>query len=131
MAKIKEETLAQIVDIYNEEGRKAAYDFIDTYGIKQPYAVMKRIKNHPNYSYDAVSDHYTSQLKSNTDEIFMSMDELCSPLEEKGRQSNKIELVTKRTREMEKLIQELLGDRLLELSKYITLESSSKTMVIV
>jgi hypothetical protein len=31
---------------------------------------------------------------------------------------------------MEKLIQQLLGDRLLELSKYITLESSSKTMII-
>jgi hypothetical protein len=35
-----------------------------------------------------------------------------------------------RTGAMEKLIQDLLGDRLLELSKYITLESVSKTMII-
>ena len=31
---------------------------------------------------------------------------------------------------MEKLIQELLGDRLLELSRYISLDSLSKTMII-
>ncbi len=32
--------------------------------------------------------------------------------------------------EVKKLIRELLGERLLELSRYITLDSSSKTMMI-
>ncbi|WMJ77201.1 MULTISPECIES: hypothetical protein [unclassified Sedimentibacter] len=31
---------------------------------------------------------------------------------------------------MKKLIHDLLGDRLLELSRYITLESSSRSMII-
>jgi hypothetical protein len=45
-------------------------------------------------------------------------------------QPAKKNLSVTRPDDMEKLIQQLLGDRLLELSKYITLESSSKTMII-
>lgn len=41
-----------------------------------------------------------------------------------------IQKIDNRSIAMEKLIQDLLGDRLLELSKYIILESSSKTMMI-
>lgn len=130
MAKIKDDNLAQIAQVYNEKGRNAAYELIDTYGIKQPYAVMKRIKKHPDYTYDKVNDFYKYQKKSESEEIFMSIEELCSPLPENSRYSENREVMKTRTTEMENLIQELLGDRLLELSKYITLESSSKTMII-
>lgn len=55
----------------------------------------------------------------------MSMEELCSPVN-----IEQIQKIDNRSIAMEKLIQDLLGDRLLELSKYIILESSSKTMMI-
>lgn len=37
---------------------------------------------------------------------------------------------TDKSKEMEKLIQELIGDRLLELSRYISINSISKTLII-
>jgi hypothetical protein len=53
------------------------------------------------------------------------MDELCSPVASPRNMQ-----AESRPDEMEQLIRELLGDRLLELSRYITLESSSRTMII-
>lgn len=44
--------------------------------------------------------------------------------------SSEKQMINSRPSEMEKLIQELLGTRLLELSRYISLDSSSKTMMI-
>jgi hypothetical protein len=58
------------------------------------------------------------------------MDELCSPISQKNVHHSGKQGVDERPVKMEKLIQELLGDRLLELSKYITLDSSTKTMMI-
>lgn len=131
MAKIEDNKLIEITQIYNEQGRKAAYHLMTSvYEIKHPYAVMKRIRKHPKFTYDNVNDTYHYLEKTGAEEIFMSMDELCSPTQVKyGQLQQKVE-INNRTAEMEKLIQELLGDRLLELSKYITLESSTKTMII-
>jgi len=131
MAKIEDSKLVEIAQIYNNQGRKAAYHLMESvYGIKHPYAVLKRIKKHAKFTYDNVNDCYQFQENSNTEEIFMSVDELCSPVQMHHQQTQQNDVFSSRTTEMEKLIQELLGDRLLELSKYITLESSTKTMII-
>ena len=125
MAKIKESELINIAQIYNNEGRQAAYKLIRSHEIKQPYAVLKRMKKHPNFIYDKGKDNFIYQDKAHSDDVFMSMEELCSPVN-----IEPIQKIDNRSIAMEKLIQDLLGDRLLELSKYIILESSSKTMMI-
>ncbi len=126
MSKIKDKELLNIAEIYNEKGRDAAYTFIEDQGIKYPYAVIKRMKNHATLIYKKETDTFSFQEKVESDAVFMTMDELCSPaVTEKKEQP-----INHKTVAMEKLIQDLLGDRLLEPSKYITLDSSSKTMMI-
>lgn len=126
MHKIKDKELGSIVQMYNDEGRQAAFALIKSYGIKQPYAVLRRMKKHPNFDYEKETDTFVYQDNPSSNDVFMSMEELCPT----GQSKQKTPTADHRSVAMEKLIQELLGDRLLELSKYITLESSSKTMII-
>lgn len=122
MSKIKDAELISIVQKYNNEGRVAAYELISNHGIKYPFAIIKRIKNHPKFVYDKDSDSFTYQENSNKDNVFLSMEELCSHVSIEPEYHQKNRMLGNRTEAMEKLIQELLGDRLLELSKYIILE---------
>ncbi len=126
MSKINDKELLNVAKIYNENGREAAYAFIEDYGIRYPYAVIKRMKNHVNFIYEKESDTFSFQKKVESDAVFMTMDELCSSVVTE----KKAQPVDNRNVAMEKLIHDLLGDRLLELSKYITLDSSPKTMMI-
>jgi hypothetical protein len=126
MSKIKDNELLSIAEVYNKNGREAAYASIEGHGIKSPYAVIKRMKNHPNFIYEKETDTFSFQGKSESDAVFMTVDELCSQVVT----VKKTKSVDDRTVAMEKLIQDLLGERLLELSKYITLDSPSKTMMI-
>jgi hypothetical protein len=126
MRKVNDEGLLKVVQTYNDEGRLAAYDLLrDHYGVKKPYYVLKRIQKNPMFEYDKEKDCYQIHDESKTDGLFMSMDELCSPVASPRNMQ-----AESRPDEMEQLIRELLGDRLLELSRYITLESSSRTMII-
>lgn len=58
----------------------------------------------------------------------MSMDELCSTSESKHAGNKRIDTDNKSN--MDKLIHELIGDRLLELSKYITMAASDRVVFI-
>ena len=72
----------------------------------------------------------TNQSISETAEsVFMSMDELCSTSESKHA-GNKIIDTDNKSKAMDKLIHELIGDRLLELSKYITMDVSDRVVFI-
>jgi len=126
MSKINADDLIGIAQLYNNEGREVAYEFISNKGIKYPYSVIKRMKTNPKFTYNKDTDSFKEQSKAHSDDVFMSMQELCSPVSIEP----KIHKADNRTEAMEKLIQDLLGDRLLELSKYITLESISKKIII-
>lgn len=132
MAKVSNEELIKVVQIYNDEGRSAAYDFLrNQYSVKNPYFVIKRISNDPRFEYDQEKDHFLIHSQVDPSDVFISMEELCSPVvTEHYQPSEKQKMSGSRSAQMEKLIQELLGDRLLELTKYISLDSSSKTMMI-
>jgi|LGOV01.1.fsa_nt_gb hypothetical protein len=131
MSKVNNEELIKIVQIYNDEGRSAAYDLLRSqYGVKNPYFVMKRIDKNPKFEYNQDNDCYQIRSETKVDDVFMSMEDLCSPVLPKHIKSSEKQLIDNRPIEMEKLIRELLGDRLLEFSRYIILDSSSKTMVI-
>lgn len=133
MMKVPEQDLLQIAAIYNNEGRTAAYDYVRShYSIKQPYFLIMRLKDH--YEYDENADRFdvedTNQVPEN---LFMSMDELCQAA--KGNSlivsgNNQSEPRVNRTEAMEKLVKELISDRLLEISRYVTVDSLSKTVLI-
>jgi hypothetical protein len=66
---------------------------------------------------------------SDSDNVFMSMEELCTPAVTQSQHQATIKMDS-RPEAMEKLIQELIGDRLLEIRRYVTLDSLSKTLII-
>lgn len=130
MSKVNDQELMRVAQTYNENGRLAAYELLSTYGIKYPSSVIKRLKNHSNFVYDNMTDRFEICEHATGDKVFMSLDDLCSPVAITNQSKDNRSKIEMRTGAMEKLIQDLLGDRLLELSKYITLESVSKTMII-
>lgn len=131
MGKVRVEDLKKLAELYNSEGKGAVYALLRSqYGVKNPYYVLKRMCEHPELSYDEANDDFKINKVNNEDKIFMSMDELCSPVIAKqiGNDSHIKQDV--RPIAMEKLIHELIGDRLLELSKYITIDSLSKRIIV-
>lgn len=62
--------------------------------------------------------------------MFMGIEELCTPMVPQSARLQTEPSTDPRPEAMEKLIRELIGDRLLELSRYVALDSLSKTMII-
>ena len=108
---IGEETFPKIIEQYNSGGKTAAYDYLRSeYGIKHPYFVINRIKECGKYLYDADTDHFSGIDTSVADGVFMDLDELCGTTAVAAvRQPD---------------------PRLLTLSRYITLDSSTRTILI-
>ncbi|WMJ77200.1 MULTISPECIES: hypothetical protein [unclassified Sedimentibacter] len=70
-----------VVQAYNDGGRATAYNLLRSqYGIKNPYFVMKRIEKNPKFVYNNENDRYLLHDESQTDDVFMSMEKLCSPM---------------------------------------------------
>lgn len=67
---------------------------------------------------------------SGTDSVFMSIEKLCTPMVSQSAKLQTEQSADPRPEAMEKLIRELIGDRLLELSRYVALDSLSKMMII-
>ena len=127
---IKKDLFPEIVERYNTDGKSAAYDHLRSrYGIKNPYFVMNRIRACGKYIYDPKSDRFSETGISRADDVFMNLDELCGATAT-AVNNPASEHVADRTMAMEKLVHELLSDRLLTLSKYITLDSSTRSILI-
>ena len=127
---IGEEAFPKIIEQYNIGGKTAAYDYLRSqYGIKHPYFVMNRIRESGKYSYNADTDHFSGSDTSTADNVFMNLDELCGTTAHADiRRSGSV--TAPRPASMEKLIHELISDRLLAVSRYITLDSSTGTILI-
>lgn len=109
-----------IVDTYNSLGKQAAVKFvIDTYGIRYDTAV-KRLRKESEYIYNQRRDRYV--LKSESDSPFLSLEEL-----ETG---NQLEMPKKQTIDTNEIVLNLIKDKFFEISKYITLEQSSKKILL-
>ena len=129
-AMIAESMFPEIVKVYNSQGKTAAFDMIRSkYGIKRPYFVIRRIKRSDNYEYDEETDRFSGGPISTADGVFMNLDELCGVRTEDyaGTSADSSE---KQLPAMEKLVNELINDRLLTLSRYISLDTSSRTVLI-
>lgn len=127
---IDEEMFPEIVKQYNSGGRTAAYDYLrSSYGIKQPYFVIRRIQKSDGYTYDPDTDRFLEQDKSESDSVFMDLEELCSHSVVATERPTACTTDT-RSATMEKLVHELISDRLLALSRYVTMDSSTRTILI-
>ena len=131
MIKINKQELRLLAERYNSDGKQAMYAFLQTeYGIKNPTCTFKRMKKHTELGSNPETDRFLFDNKScaSEDKVFMTIDELCAP--NKNTQDNPFKKRTDNSEEMEKLIHELIGERLLELSRYISINSISKTLII-
>lgn len=121
---------SEIVDCYNREGKTAAYDLLRSkYGSKNPYFVIKRIKRCGAYTYKAETDQFIGTETEKSDDVFMGLDEFCGTALSRRPEPEKIQ-TDNRAAAMERLVHELINDRLLTLSRYITIDSSSRTVFI-
>ncbi len=130
MKMVEEKDFPEIVEIYNLSGRKAANAHIRSrYSLKNPWSVIARIRKTPGYEYDKNNDRFIIPFKHNEEQIFMSIDDLCN---NEDKYVNKVsrEVNAKTDLSMDKLIHELISDRLLELSRYVKLETSSRKILI-
>ena len=127
---IREDAFPRIIEEYNSGGKTAAYDYLRShYGNRHPYFVINRIKECGKYSYDADTDRFAETITSDTDSVFMDLDELCNRTALSSERQ--AETVTDpRPAAMERLVHELISDRLLTLSRYITLDSSTRTILV-
>ena len=122
--RIKDDELKELARLYNDEGKEHLYNLLrDRYEIKNPYFVFQRMKNKADLEYDPEQDCF--RIESGPEEP-----ELCSPMVPRHVMSDKEHISASRPEAMEKLVRELIGDRLLELSRYVALDSLSKTMII-
>lgn len=132
MAKIHDEELKQLALVYNKEGRGHLYELLkERYEIKNPYFVFARMRNKAELGYDAERDCFCIQpVPVETDDIFMGIEELCTPVVPQRVTATVEQISGSKPEAMEKLVRELIGDRLLELSRYVIWDPLSKTMIV-
>lgn len=82
------------------------------------------------YTYDPDSDRFFDGTSGCVDGVFMDLDELCGTAMTKFPTKAAEPVIDSRPAEIEKLVHELISDRLLTLNRYITLNSSAKTILI-
>ena len=127
MIKINNQELRLLAEKYNSDGKQAMYVYLQSeYGIKNPTCTFKRMKKHPELGYHPETDRFLPDVNftESEDKVFMTIDELCAS--NKNVKVSPVEQQPDKSKEMEKLI----GDRLLELSRYISINSISKTLII-
>ena len=124
---VSELEFPNIVNYYNDNGRKATYAMIQaTYGIKQPRHLILRIRNTGIFPFDEERDRFEiTDNKTAEDALFLNLDTLCSS---QSSDTSKEHTSEPNNITMENLIHELISDRLLMLSRYITMDIASRTI---
>ncbi|SDX61343.1 hypothetical protein SAMN04488579_10488 [Eubacterium barkeri] len=81
-------------------------------------------------SCDKEKDCFAIEGMPSSEAVFLSMEELCAPIFPQHVTTQAQQEVDSRPAAMDKLIWELIGNRLLELSKYVTMDSLSKRVIV-
>lgn len=112
-----------IIKTYNEEGSRAAVVLLETrYGMKNPYSFLKRMKLNKEYQYNQSEDKFSAVMK--IDGLFLGLDELCN----KPKTTPLVTHNTARQPSLPALMQELMQEKLLELTKYVQLNRAMNTV---
>lgn len=110
------------VNIYNNEGRESAERYLlDEYNMNL-IAFFRRIKQETNYNYKRKEKQFVL-----SDAGFLSIDDLCA---DKSVTKTSELLTAPAVNTFEQLLFELMKDKLEEISKYIKLETSSKSVTV-
>ena len=118
----------EIIYIYNTEGAKAACEFVRMqFGVKNPWCVLKRMKDGNKFHYDAERDRFLTDEPDAEPNPFLSLDELCQPSVMLPGTSTR---VADSSIDLEVLIKNLLEERLLQLSKYVQLNQPAKKILV-
>ena len=131
MMKVPKTDFPAIADMYNKSGHDYTFDYIrDHYGMKHPERIIARMKKEAGFKYDDKTRKFVCGENANeveSDQLFMSLDELCS-----SSVPDKPSAITPAISSvaMDNLVRSLITDRLLELSKYITLDTMSRTIMV-
>lgn len=127
--KVTRDDYPEIIEIYNTKGKKAAHEMIcDKFKIKNPTCVMKRIKNEASFQYDSKNDTFNRSGSQEENKLFLNLDELCNKAT--SPRENAQQIHAERSITMEQLVQSLISDRLLELSRYIIMAPADKHVII-
>ena len=79
--------------------------------------------------YDAEQDCFNvKDLDANEANIFLDIDTLCAKKGNRTRTANPVTGETLVHKSMESLVQELIGERLLTLSQYVSLDTTGKIL---
>lgn len=126
--KVTSEKFPEIIEIYNTEGKTAAYDLIrNRFGIKNPTCLMRRLKQSSEFYYDPEKDLFEIQEHREEEGLFLNLDDLCSrTMPQKEAVSPK----DTKTDAMEKMIRTLISDRLLEISRYVVIDPVNRSILV-
>jgi len=128
--KVTSDKYPEIIEVYNTEGKTAAYDLIRSrYGIKNPTCVMKRIKSNASLGYNNETDRFVASIQNET-EIFMNLNDLCENRAATSISAERFLNQNDRVKALEGMVHSLISDRLLELSKYVLLDPISKRILV-
>jgi len=116
----------KIIDIFNNEGKSSASNFVkETYGV--PYAtIQRRIVKESKYRFNRNIRKYEKVVDLNNN--FLSIDELFS--EKSDQNIVKEDILFNYECNLKNLVTELIKDKLLEINKYIKFEQNSKSAII-
>ena len=114
------------VETYNQHGKaeasKLARDLYN-FSIQQ---MQRRLERQTDYQYDRMTGEYRHrEVPMSQPEKFLSLDDL-----ERSRKPVQIPEMASSDLDFDKLVEELLYDRGLELSRYIRIDHGTKTVII-
>ena len=129
MRKMNKTDRISLAGLYNAEGKQKLYQVLrEQYEIVNPSCTFNSMKKAPYLQYNAEKDRFmVNETEQRESDIFLDIETLCSRKSGKNRslQATETESAYK---SMDTLIQELIGDRLLALSQYVSLDASAKVL---
>ena len=110
------------VDIFNTYGKKAAEKHVsETYGVRYD-TIVKRLRRDSEYIFDQSRDRYIFKSGLSTESTFLTVEELCKSEKPKHQQNNGMNC--------DEIISNLIKEKFFEISKYVTLENSSRKIIL-
>ena len=129
MRKMNKSERISLAELYNTEGKQRLYQVLrEQYEIVNPSCTFSSMKKAPYLQYDAEKDRFmVNETEQRESDIFLDIEALCSRKSGKNRSLQTTEPESAH-KSMDTLIQELIGDRLLTLSQYVSLDASAKVL---
>lgn len=121
----KRKTLGKIdfkafVDTFNSMGKEATVKHVsEMYGVRYD-TIVKRLNKESEYTYSRKRDRYVLKSEVDSGTLFLSLEELCQNENPKIEQNN---IATE-------IITNLIKDKFFEISRYVTLENSSRKITL-